>query len=104
MENNKHIQSFGLFKENLNISDVRQRLFESEDSLYRSIKKYYKTFLTNWLDENHPDRDFGSSINQEDFIEDCIDMFGENGTEEYNSGYDNEIVKKVSRQVLDEEE
>jgi hypothetical protein len=31
-------------------------------------------------------------------------MFGENGTEEYNSGYDNEIVKKVSRQVLDEEE
>jgi hypothetical protein len=104
MKGKNNIQSFGLFKENLNISDVRQRLFESEDSLYRSIKKYYKTFLTNWLDENDPDRDFGSSINQEDFIEDCIDMFGENGTEEYNSGYDNEIVKKVSRQVLDEEE
>jgi hypothetical protein len=25
MKDNKHIQSFGLFKENLNISDVRQR-------------------------------------------------------------------------------
>lgn len=104
MKGKRHIQSFNEHQEKLNISDVRQRLFESEDSLYRSIKKYYKTFLTNWLDENDPDRDFGSSINQEEFIEDCIDMFGENGTEEYNSGYESELVKKVSRQVLNEEE
>ena len=101
---NKNIKSFGEFNENLNISDVRQRLFESEDSLYRSIKKYYKTFLISWLDDNDPDRDFGLQIDQSEFIQDCIDMFGVNGTEEYNSGYDDELVKKVCKQVLDEEE
>jgi hypothetical protein len=78
--------------------------FDSEDSLYRSIKNYYKTFLTNWLDNNDPDRDFGLQINQEEFIQDCIDMFGINGLEEYNSGYDDELIKKVSRQVLNEED
>ena len=104
MKDKRHIKSFGKFNENLNISDVRQRLFESEDSLYRSIKKYYKTFLTSWLDDNDPDRDFGLQIDQSEFIQDCIDMFGVNGTEEYNSGYDDELVKKVCKQVLDEEE
>ena len=90
--------------ENLNISDVRQRLFESEGSLYRSIKKYYKTFLISWLDDNDPDRDFGLQISQSEFIQDCVNMFGINGSEEYNSGYDDELVKKVCKQILDEEE
>lgn len=118
--NMKHLKLFENFDSNLEISDVRQRLFESEDSLYRSIKKYYKTFLISWLDDkynlekllnnnmtsklnNDPDRDFGLQIDQSEFIQDCIDMFGVNGSEEYNSGYDDELVKKVCKQVLDEE-
>lgn len=104
MKDKRHIKSFRKFNENLNIS----HLFESEDSLYRSIKKYYKTFLTSWLDDNDPDRDFGLQIDlvkfESEFIQDCIDMFGVNGTEEYNSGYDDELVKKVCKRVLDEEE
>lgn len=109
MKGKGHIQSFRKFKENLNPDEIDDPIPANiPDGLYRSIKKYYETFLINWLDENDPDRDFGLTINQEDFneefIKDCIDMFGENGTEEYNSGYDNEIVEKVSRQVLDEEE
>ena len=60
--------------------------------------------LISWLDDNDPDRDFGLQIDQSEFIQDCIDMFGVNGTEEYNYGYDDELVKKVCKQVLDEEE
>jgi hypothetical protein len=108
MKENRIIQSFAEFNENLNTFDYRHRLFESEDSLYRSIKKYYKTFLTNRFDNNDPDRDFIEPINQDafiqDFIQDCIDMFGINGSEEYNAGYDDELVRQVARQVLNEEE
>jgi hypothetical protein len=100
----KNIQTFEQHSSELNISDVRQRLFESEDSLYRSIKKYCKTFLIGWLDDNDPDRDFGLQIDTNEFIQDCVNMFGVNGTEEYNSGYDDELIKKVCKQVLDEEE
>ena len=84
--------------------NYRHRLFESEDSLYRSIKKYYKTFLTNWLDNNDPDRYLEGPIDEDVFIQDCIDMFGINGSDEYNAGYDDELVRQVSRQVLIEEE
>jgi hypothetical protein len=100
----KNMKTFEEHSSELNISDVGQRLFESEDSLYRSIKNYYKTFLISWLDDNDPDRDFGLQINQSEFIQDCVNMFGINGTEEYNSGYDDELVKKVCKQVLDGEE
>jgi hypothetical protein len=81
------------------------RLFESEESLYKSIKKYYMKFLIKFLDDNDfskynlPQPEFGVGINREKFINDCINLFGESG-----EGYDNNLVKKISRQVLNEEE
>jgi hypothetical protein len=79
-------------------------LIESKDSLYRSIKNYYKTFLRSWLDDVNPDRsELLADFNQEDFINDCIERFGEEGLEEYNSGYSNELVKEVAIKVLNKE-
>ena len=89
------------------IEDLEEsKIYESDYRLHRIISKYYKNFLTNFFDDNDTDRD-GIDIDQQklsdDFINDCIELFGENGSDEYNSGYSDREVKNIANQVIDED-
>ena len=89
------------------IEDLEEsKIYESNHRLHRIISKYYQTFLTSFFDDNDTDRD-GIDIDQQklsdDFINDCIELFGENGSDEYNSGYSDREVKNIANQVIDED-
>jgi hypothetical protein len=101
MKKIKSFKQFESFSDRVD-EDLTSKLSQN-DALYRSIKKYYRVALTSWLDDNDDDR-IGINTDGfvESFVEDCVSRFGENGIEEYNSGYDNELVREVSRQVLSE--
>jgi hypothetical protein len=98
--------------DDLSVDEVDDKIEGVEESkiyesrLHRIISKYYQTFLTSFFDDNDTDRD-GIDIDQQklsdDFINDCIELFGENGSDEYNSGYSDREVKNIANQVIDED-
>ena len=54
MKDNKHIQSFGLFKENLNISDVIGSSFDWDKFAEKLSNEYGSSHLIDDGDENNP--------------------------------------------------
>jgi hypothetical protein len=103
MKSKNNIQSFGEFKENLNISDVRQRFNESiKDwySIYSQIKKSYiglKDAVLN--DVAKRKEDFNDNwmgyieYEHKSFIDDQVENFE-------NSEFTEEEIRKVSNQVI----
>lgn len=77
--------------------------FDTDDRLYRLLSKYYKNFLSTKLDDIDPDRSGVNLDLKNDFINDCIEIYGIKGDDEYNSGYDDNDVRRVAEKVYEED-
>ena len=48
MENNKHVESFGEFNENLNISDVIESIFSLLEDRFKELNETKKKYKDKW--------------------------------------------------------
>jgi hypothetical protein len=76
---------------------------DTDDKLYRLLSKYYRDFLNSRLDDVDPDRSGVNLDFKNDFINDCIEMYGSEGDDEFNSGYDDDDIRRVAEKICEEE-
>ena len=71
----------------------------NDQSLYRLINRQYSIFIQNFFDNKDDDRSGSNNPELDDFIQDCIDLFGQNGVDDFNSGYSSTEIEECCQEV-----
>ena len=78
MKNNKHVESFGQFNENLNISDVRSS---------KKIENIKVKHLIEYLNTLNPEAEVSLDKDDWDYGVDVIETIKNNGLFDYQEGF-----------------